>query len=82
MGSKLSKKKKISHQRSRTPSQDSRSSMTYEEEKCYDPSDSTLTFVDGDDELDCKSSDYEFYLYWATDNVECITVIRYFICHS
>lgn len=23
-------------------------------EKCYDPNDSTLTFVDGDDDMDCK----------------------------
>ncbi|XP_005925927.1 probable E3 ubiquitin-protein ligase ARI8 isoform X2 [Haplochromis burtoni] len=59
MGLKLSKKKKISHQRSRTPSQDSRSSLTYEEEKCYDPSDSTLTFVDGDDELDFLYEDFK-----------------------
>lgn len=30
------------------------SSRTSEQEKCYDPLDSTLTFVEGDDELDCK----------------------------
>lgn len=59
MGSKMSKKKRISHQRSRSPSQDSRSSLTYEEEKCYDPSDSTLTFVDGDDELDFLYEDFK-----------------------
>lgn len=23
-------------------------------EKCYDPQDSTLTFVDGEDDMDCK----------------------------
>lgn len=33
--------------------EDSRSGTTYEE-KCYDPQDPTLTFVDGKDEMDCK----------------------------
>lgn len=30
------------------------SSYTTGQEKCYDPRDRTLTFVDGDDDLDCK----------------------------
>lgn len=30
------------------------SSHTTGQEKCYDPRDHTLTFVDGDDDLDCK----------------------------
>ncbi|XP_054457082.1 uncharacterized protein LOC129093189 [Anoplopoma fimbria] len=32
---------------------------TEEEEKCYDPKDSTLTFVDGDDDLDFLCNDYK-----------------------
>ena len=34
-------------------SEDSRSGTTYEE-KCYDPQDPTLTFADGEDEMDCE----------------------------
>lgn len=30
-----------------------------EEQKCYDPQDRTLTFVDEEDVLDCKSHIYE-----------------------
>lgn len=30
------------------------SSYTTGQEKCYDPRDRTLTFVDGEDDLDCK----------------------------
>ena len=28
--------------------------LSDEEEKCYDPGDPTLQFVDGEDEMDCK----------------------------
>ncbi|XP_073330746.1 uncharacterized protein [Pagrus major] len=38
-------------------SEDSRSWTTYEE-KCYDPQDPTLTFVDGEDEMDFLCNDY------------------------
>lgn len=30
--------------------------LSTRQEKCYDPDDSTLTFVDGDDDMDCKCS--------------------------
>ncbi|XP_036968996.1 probable E3 ubiquitin-protein ligase ARI5 [Acanthopagrus latus] len=39
-------------------SEDSRSGTTYEE-KCYDPQDPTLTFADGEDEMDFLCNEYK-----------------------
>ena len=66
MGGKLStkgKKRKIKTTSEPNDSQEpqyeesfeeSNSSTSDEEEKCYDPGDPTLQFVDGEDEMDCE----------------------------
>lgn len=67
MGAKSTKRKKKQEQNIDTPERHSAiirsrieahfqavSSYTTGQEKCYDPRDRTLTFVDGEDDLDCK----------------------------
>ncbi|KAM8746974.1 E3 ubiquitin-protein ligase arih1l-like [Acanthopagrus schlegelii] len=60
MGGELSTKGKKKKQRKRkTASAPNNSPTSDEEEKCYDPGDPTLQFVDGEDEMDFLCMDYK-----------------------
>ena len=56
MGGKLSTKGKKKKQKKTKTTSAASNSSTSDREKCYDHGDPTLQFVDGEDEMDCKST--------------------------
>ena len=59
MASKRTKRKRdAKHLKSDLTSEEKKKKET---EKCYDPEDSTLKFVDREDEMDCKYSSDDYF---------------------